>query len=396
MSNRFSRFLMISVALGGLSACSTSNLDWDLRGLTGGSLDTRDAALQATQSRPRPDGNGVLSYPGYQVVVARRGDTVRDVANRIGTDPQELARYNALKPDDLLRADELLALPRRVEAAQMIAGAAPPGGTASGAIIGGPIATTRLDVTSVASGALDRAAGSAPSVAPPAPAATQPARHQVKRGETAYSISRSYNISVRALAQWNGLGPDLNLREGQYLLIPLPTDTAPGAGGDSAPGQGSATPVPPSAALPLPAEKTLPTAAKDSNTPKSPDLGQQRTTVSASAYTMPVEGKIIRGYAKGRSEGIDIAAPAGTTVRAAADGTVAAITKDTDQVPILVIRHADNLLSVYAGIDAVRVAKGAKVTRGQSIAVVRKASPSFLHFELRKGVDSIDPMTKLQ
>ena len=184
MSNRFSRFLMISVALGGLSACSTSNLDWDLRGLTGGSLDTRDAALQATQSRPRPDGNGVLSYPGYQVVVARRGDTVRDVANRIGTDPQELARYNALKPDDLLRADELLALPRRVEAAQMIAGAGPPGGTASGAIIGGPIATTRLDVTSVASGALDRAAGSAPSVAPPAPAATQPARHQVKRGET--------------------------------------------------------------------------------------------------------------------------------------------------------------------------------------------------------------------
>ena len=83
-------------------------------------------------------------------------------------------------------------------------------------------------------------------------------------------------------------------------------------------------------------------------------------------------------------------------MRAAADGTVAAITKDTDQVPILVLRHADNLLTVYAGIDAVKVAKGAKVSRGQQIAVIRAATPAFLHFEVRKGVDAVDPMGFLQ
>jgi murein DD-endopeptidase MepM/ murein hydrolase activator NlpD len=265
---------------------------------------------------------------------------------------------------------------------------------ASGAIIGGPIATTPLDVTSVASGALDRAGGGTSSASAPA-TTTQPARHQVRRGETAYSIARTYNISVRSLAEWNGLGPDLNLREGQYLMIPVPTQTA-GNSGNTNPGQGTPTPLPPSAAKPLPAEKTEPASAQAKNTPKSPELGQDRTAASASAFAMPVDGKIIRGYARGRNDGIDIAAPAGTTVRAAADGTVAAITKDTDQVPILVIRHSDNVLSVYAGIDALRVQKGAKVTRGQPIAVIRQATPSFLHFELRKGVESIDPMTKLQ
>jgi len=391
MSNRFSRGLMIGVALGALGGCAPPTLDWDLRGLTGGSLNTRDAALQATQTRPRPDQNGILSYPGYQVAVAQRGDTVRDVANRVGTDPQELARYNALKPDDLLHAEELLALPRRVDAAPVAGGGALIGSGATGSIIGGPIATTPLDVTSVASGALDRVGTPASA----APAAAQPARHQVKRGETAYSISRSYNISVRALAQWNGLGPDLKVREGQYLIIPLPTGAAPTVDSNSAPGQGTAAPFPPSAAKPLPNEKTLPASAKDRNEPKSPNLGQSRTKATAAAFAMPVEGKIIRGYAKGQSDGLDIAAPAGTTVRAAADGTVAVISKDTKQVPILIIRHAGKLVSIYVGIDAVRVVKGDKVKRGQPIAVVRQASPSFLHFELRKGVETVDPMSKM-
>jgi murein DD-endopeptidase MepM/ murein hydrolase activator NlpD len=79
-------------------------------------------------------------------------------------------------------------------------------------------------------------------------------------------------------------------------------------------------------------------------------------------------------------------------VRAAADGTVAAITKDTDQVPIVVIRHADNLLTVYAGLDALTVERGAAVTRGQPIAVVRRADPAFLHFEVRRGTEPLDPV----
>ena len=77
-------------------------------------------------------------------------------------------------------------------------------------------------------------------------------------------------------------------------------------------------------------------------------------------------------------------------------GTVAAITKNTEGVPIVVIRHADNLLTVYGGIDGVTVAKGATVKRGQSIAKVRTGNPAFVHFEVRQGFDSVDPMKYLQ
>ena len=103
-----------------------------------------------------------------------------------------------------------------------------------------------------------------------------------------------------------------------------------------------------------------------------------------------------RTDARGRNEGIDIGAPAGSSVVAAADGTIATITKDTQQVPIIVIRHEGGLLTVYAGVDGITVAKGDRVQRGQKIGVVRAANPAFLHFEVRRGVESTDPSTFLQ
>ena len=110
---------------------------------------------------------------------------------------------------------------------------------------------------------------------------------------------------------------------------------------------------------------------------------------------LPVQGSIIREYERDVNEGVDISAPAGTSVSAAADGTVAAITRDTDQVPILVIRHDDSLLTVYANIDDISVEKGDTVSRGQKIAVVRSGSPAFLHFEVREGFESVDPLPYL-
>lgn len=386
------RILTLTVALGALSACAPGQgLDWDLRGLTGGALNTSDAARQATHRRPQPDDRGVIAYPGYQVALARRGDTVRSIAARLGITADELGRYNALKPDDLLRDGEVIALPRRVETAAIV-GAAPHGGM----IVGGTIAPKPVEVTTLASSALDRVGGTAAPAAAPQ-TSEQPGRHRVKRGETAYSIARTYGVSVKALADWNTLGPDLELREGQYLLIPVLSASTKPTPGESitAPGSGSPTPMPPSAATPLPSEKTTPVATKPKETPSSPDLGKTRTASSSSKFMMPVEGKIIRPFTKGKSEGIDISAPAGTIVKAAGAGDVVALTKDTDQVPILVIRHEGNILSVYAGIDAPRVKKGDKVTKGQAIAVVQKA-PAFLHFEVRKGVDAIDPVSLIQ
>lgn len=377
-----------------LSACSDSPMDWDLRS-GDGALDTSAAALNATNPPPAPDSRGVISYADYQVAVARKDDTVTTVANRIGLTPQALADYNALRPTDPLRAGEVLALPTRV------AGAAP-ASSATGSVIGTTATPGAVDVTSIATTALDRVDGQAPAAAAAAkPAATggaEPIRHRVQRGETAFSIARSYNISVKALADWNGLGSDLEVREGQYLIIPTVSAVAPDAvAAKTAPGAGSPTPLPPSSKEPVPEEKTTPAATvKATSTPASPDLGATRTAASASRLAMPIEGKIIKGYDKAKNDGIDISAAAGTPVKAAADGTVALITKDTKGTPIVVIRHPDGLLTGYAGVDGVKVAKGDAVKRGQVIAVLRAGDPAFLHFAVRNGNDSVDPMAYLQ
>lgn len=385
------RLLALGTAFGAISACSDNPalIDWDLRPDGAGAFSTADAARSATSSRPMPDANGVISYPGYQVAVARQGDTVSSVAARTGMNPAELATYNAMPPDAPLNAGEILALPRRVTAsAPQTAGATP----------GTPIQSGTIEVTSLASGAIDKAqsGGAAAAPAPLAPGGVEPIRHRVERGETAYSIARLYNVSAKSIAEWNGLGPDLAVREGQYLLIPVSLDGGPPVEVLTQPGQGSPTPPPPSAAKPLPAEKVTPAAKPAPETPPSPKLEEERSTASAARFAMPADGSIIRGYVAKKSPGIDIGAPAGSPVKAAADGTVAAITKDTDQVPILVVRHADNILTVYANIDGIKVAKGDKVKRGQTIAAVRAGSPSFLHFEVRNGIDAVDPMPYLQ
>lgn len=363
-----------------LAACgSSSTLDWDLR--PSDRFSTSDAARDATGSRPAPDARGVISYPGYQVAVAQRGESVGDIAARLGLDAATLARHNAISPDTALRGGELLVLPSRV-------------GDATDSITATPLA-------------------------PMTPAGNEPLRHTVERGESAFTIARLYSITPRSLADWNGLPADMSVREGQILVIPvtqtaavagaplnaagvttptpvaLPaTETAPAT--TSQPGMGSPTPVPPSATTPLPTNTNPTPAGQGTTTPQPPvaDMGSQRTQTSRLA--MPVQGRIIRAYAQGRNDGIGIGAPAGTSVTAAAAGTVAAITQDTDQVPILVIRHDNNLLTVYANIDDIRVARGDRVTRGQTIATVRGGDPSFLHFEVREGFESVDPMPYLQ
>ena len=366
-----------------LVAACDGGFDFDMRDLAESRADTTNAARQATAPRPEPDERGVISYPNYQVAVARRGDTVGAVARRIGLTPEELARFNGVQTGDVMREGEVLALPRRVAEPT---GALQPSG---------------IDVTTLAGDAISQAeARQDPAPTPTAlpQAGAEPIQHQVARGETAFSIARLYNVSVRALADWNGLGPDLNVREGQFLLIPvaIQADNAVVTPDTSAPGQGSPTPTPPSAAQPLP-ENEAP-AAERPPAPPSPDLGADRTQASASdsRFAFPVSGSIIRAFNGDTNQGINIGAPAGTDVTAADSGTVAAITRDTDQVPILVLRHDDGLLTVYANVDNLKVERGDTVSRGQAIAEVRDTDPPFVHFEVRDGLDAVDPMPYLE
>ena len=131
---------------------------------------------------------------------------------------------------------------------------------------------------------------------------------------------------------------------------------------------------------------------REVETPPAPDLASRATAASDTARLLtPVSGRIVRPYAKGRNDGVGIAATAGAPVRAAEAGTVAAVTRDTEGVPIVVIRHQDNLLTVYAGVEDLTVEKGDTVSRGQTFAQVRNTDPAVLHFEVREGFESVDP-----
>jgi lipoprotein NlpD len=355
--------------------------DPDLRSL-GDGFNTADAA-RAASPRPVPDARGVISYPTYQVAVARDGDTPRSVAGRLGLNAEQLAAYNGMTPDAALRRDELLALPTRVPSS---------GGTTDVTTLAGAALDRAGDVTTTPLPSAGATAASA-QTPPPAPAASpEPIRHQVVRGETAYSIARLYGAPVSEIADWNGLGPDLAVREGQYLLIPQAGSARP-AETITPPGSGSPTPVPPSASAPLPEEQPEPiTADEDPPADVAPDLGAEQTTPERTAQMVaPIQGPIIREYVKGRNDGIDIGAAAGTEVRAAAAGTVAAVTTNTDGIQIVVIRHADNLLTIYTHIDQLTIAKDATVSQGQVIGRVRAGDPSFVHFEVRRGMESNDP-----
>lgn len=399
---------LVLAALLGVAGCA-QGFDPDMRSL-GDGFETASAARQTTQ-RPAGDARGVISYPSYQVALARGGETVSQVAGRLGLNRDTLARYNGLQPTTPLRDGELLALPSRVAESPAASSGQRRGATsditalASSAIdrstdapLGAPgtlgassnSGTGEVTTTRVADPAPARATAPAPS----RPTGPEPQRHKVVRGETAYSISRLYGVSVRSLADWNSLDPSLTVRTGQYLLIPVGGAPKTAVADTSAPGRGSRTPTPPSASTPLPVESA---AAASATVPTSPDLASTRTAASdPSKMLYPVSGAIIRPYSKGKNDGIDISAAAGTAVRAATGGEVAAITRDTDQVPILVLRHPNNLLTVYANIANLSVKKGDTVKKGQTIAKIRNSNPSFVHFEVRKGFESVDPEPYLQ
>ncbi len=370
--------LLVGTALMLVAACD-GPLDFDLRG--GKAPNTASAANAPMASRPTPDDRGVISYPSYQVAVAQRGDTVAQVATRVGVDATALARYNGVQTGDVLRKGEIIALPGRVSEP-----------------FGGPIQPPNADISTIAGNALDNASSpdvQTTTISPAGQTGVEPVRHKVTRGETAFTIARLYNVSIRSLADWNGLGSDFAVREGQYLLIPValpggktePFDVA------TIPGQGTPTPTPPSAAKPLPSVDVKP-VPKPSVT-AAPDLAKSQTktaSASKSRMTYPVRGDIIREYIKGKNDGIDIAASPGSTVKAAASGVVAAITEDTNGVPIIVVKHPDNLLTVYSNVGNVAVKKGDRVTRGQKLAEIRRNGTAALHFEVRDGFDSVDPV----
>jgi murein DD-endopeptidase MepM/ murein hydrolase activator NlpD len=197
----------------------------------------------------------------------------------------------------------------------------------------------------------------------------------VRRGDTLYSVSRSTGASVQAIAQANRLRAPYALQIGDRLTIPA---------GVGAPASTHAAPK--SADV----EDLARTVSYTPPTPSDP----------ARMFDWPVKGAIISSFGSGdlgrRNDGVNIAAPVGTPVRAAADGEVVYRGSELEGYGnLLLVKHTDGFVTAYAHNDVMLVKKGQKVNQGQVIAKVGKSgavSEPQLHFEIRQNLKSVDPI----
>jgi murein DD-endopeptidase MepM/ murein hydrolase activator NlpD len=111
-------------------------------------------------------------------------------------------------------------------------------------------------------------------------------------------------------------------------------------------------------------------------------------------FIWPVKGRIIQTYGN-RNDGINISVPLGTEVKSIEEGEVAfAGSQLSGYGNMILIRHPEGYVSVYAHNSELLVRRGDKVTFGQTIAKSGQTgnvgSPQ-LHFELLSGSNPLDP-----
>ena len=254
----------------------------------------------------------------------------------------------------------------------------------------------------------------APALAAPASkpiavaAAATPSVHVVNHGDTLLSIARRNHVSVAALARANSLDASAKLKLGMKLTVPgaKTAAVAPAA-------QPVAVAAQPVAAMAPPATKI---AAVAGGVQQSARLAQATTKVEEApaetpakatdatgalpTFRWPVRGKVITSYGaktNGKAnDGINLAVPEGTPVKAAEDGVVAYSGNELKGYGNLVlVRHSNGYVTAYAHASELLVKRGDTIKRGQVIAKSGQSgevgSPQ-LHFEIRKGSSPVDPL----
>lgn len=188
----------------------------------------------------------------------------------------------------------------------------------------------------------------------------------------------------------------------QVLTPPSKTAAKPTAA-ETKPAQ-PATPVAaakPAAAQPQPEKPAAPQQVAVAQPTEPETTGSiPKAGASANEFRWPARGRVIQGFGgRGGNEGINIAVPEGTPVKAAEGGTVAYSGSELKGYGNLVlIRHEDGWVSAYANNGELLVKRGEKVKRGQTIAKsgqTGNVSSPQLHFELRKGSTPVDPINHL-
>lgn len=136
--------------------------------------------------------------------------------------------------------------------------------------------------------------------------------------------------------------------------------------------------------------KAEPEPATTASLPKQEEAGEKAD------FRWPARGRVISGFSgRGGNEGINIAVPEGTPIKAAEGGTVAYAGNELKGYGNLVlIRHPNGYVSAYAHAGELNVKRGETVKRGQVVAKsgqTGNVSSPQLHFELRKGSSPVDP-----
>lgn len=299
--------------------------------------------------QPVPAAQKVKGY-----IEVQRGDSVYALARRFGVLPKAIIKSNNLHPPYSLSLGQVIKLPKN---SSLVAGSA----------LSQPVRTSAAPVSQVVA---------------------RDMLYAVRKGDTLYSISKAANVPAQQIAQANALRAPYTLSVGQQVLIPQAQ-----ANND----------------LYI---RRSPTSKIVNQTAPARDVGDIARTVSytqtptvnsGGMFSWPVRGAVIATYGSGevgrRNDGINIAAPSGTPVRAAADGEVVYRGSELDGFGnLLLVRHTDGFVTAYAHNGSMLAKKGDKVRRGQMIAKVGDSgsvSSPQLHFEVRQNLKSVDPATML-
>jgi murein DD-endopeptidase MepM/ murein hydrolase activator NlpD len=306
--------------------------------------------------------------PGSTTIIVGTSDTLDTLSRRYNVSPAAILQANGYKGPRTLSPGQQLIIPRQ---------------TAVGAV----------------------PALAAPASKPVAVAAA-PAVHVVNPGDTLLSVARHNHVSLSELARANSLEPTAKLRLGMKLTVPGAKTAA------VAPAAQPAT----VAAQPVAAVAPATKMAAAGGPPQSARLAQATATVEDAAvatpvkateatgalptFRWPVRGKVITSYGaktNGKSnDGINLAVPEGTPVKAAEDGVVAYSGNELKGYGNLVlVRHSNGYVTAYAHASELMVKRGDTIKRGQIIAKSGQSgevgSPQ-LHFEIRKGSSPVDPL----
>ena len=306
--------------------------------------------------------------PGSTTIIVGTSDTLDTLSRRYNVSPAAILQANGYKGPRTLSPGQQLIIPRQT------------------------------------------AVGAAPALATPASkpvaVAAAPAVHVVNSGDTLLSVARHNRVSLSELARANGLEPTAKLRLGMKLTVPSAKTAA------VAPAAQPAT----VAAQPVAAVAPVTKMAAAGGPPQSARLAQATATVEDAAvatpvkatdatgalptFRWPVRGKVITSYGaktNGKSnDGINLAVPEGTPVKAAEDGVVAYSGNELKGYGNLVlVRHSNGYVTAYAHASELMVKRGDTIKRGQIIAKSGQSgevgSPQ-LHFEIRKGSSPVDPL----